>query len=70
MVYVGLLHPLTGRGRWAHSRAFQLLLPGPLLGKLLRVEAATLVALVRDVDRAPAEAGVVTGAPVGPDRSR
>jgi xanthine/uracil permease len=48
VVYYGLLYLLAGAALSADPRAFQQLFPGPILGVLLLVESATLVALVRD----------------------
>jgi xanthine/uracil permease len=48
VVYYGLLYLTAGAILAADPRAFQQLFPGPLLGVLLLVEAATLMALVRD----------------------
>jgi xanthine/uracil permease len=48
VVYYGLLYLAAGLVLSADPRAFQALFPPPVLGVLLLVEAATLVALVRD----------------------
>jgi xanthine/uracil permease len=48
VVYYGLLYLTAGLLSSADPRAFQALFPAPVLGVLLLVEAATLVALVRD----------------------